>query len=78
MTLQSVVRKVALITGANKGIGLEVAHRLGRQGMTALVGARCGAGTRSRRGSSIRRHQRLLHPARYDHPGHYRSGGTLN
>jgi NAD(P)-dependent dehydrogenase (short-subunit alcohol dehydrogenase family) len=40
MALQSVVRKVALITGANKGIGLEVARRLGRQGMTALVGAR--------------------------------------
>jgi NAD(P)-dependent dehydrogenase (short-subunit alcohol dehydrogenase family) len=78
MALQSVVRKVALITGANQGIGLEVARRPSRQGMTALVGARCGAGTRSRRGSLIRRHQRLLHPALYDQPGHYRSGGTLN
>jgi NAD(P)-dependent dehydrogenase (short-subunit alcohol dehydrogenase family) len=40
MALQSVERKVALITGVNKGIGLEVARQLGRQGMTALVGAR--------------------------------------
>jgi NAD(P)-dependent dehydrogenase (short-subunit alcohol dehydrogenase family) len=40
MALQSVERKVALITGANKGIGLEVARQLGRQGMTVLVGAR--------------------------------------
>lgn len=40
MALQPVERKVALITGANKGIGLEIARQLGRQGMTALVGAR--------------------------------------
>lgn len=34
-------KKVALITGANKGIGLEVARQLGRDhGMTVLVGAR--------------------------------------
>lgn len=32
--------KVALITGANKGIGLETARQLGRQGITVLVGAR--------------------------------------
>lgn len=40
MALQPVERKVALITGANKGIGLEIARQLGRQGMTVLVGAR--------------------------------------
>lgn len=32
--------KVALITGANKGIGLEIARQLGNQGITVLIGAR--------------------------------------
>lgn len=32
--------KVALITGANKGIGLEIARQLGKQGITVLLGAR--------------------------------------
>jgi len=40
MALQSVEHKVALIAGANKAIGLEVARQLGRQGMIVLVGAR--------------------------------------
>jgi NAD(P)-dependent dehydrogenase (short-subunit alcohol dehydrogenase family) len=33
-------KKVALITGANKGIGLETARQLGKLGVTILVGAR--------------------------------------
>ncbi|UQA58528.1 SDR family oxidoreductase [Polyangium aurulentum] len=33
-------KKVALITGANKGIGFETARQLGQRGMTVLVGAR--------------------------------------
>jgi len=32
--------KVALITGANKGIGLETARQLGKLGMTVLLGSR--------------------------------------
>ena len=32
--------KVALITGANKGIGLEIARQLGQQGVTVVVGSR--------------------------------------
>jgi NAD(P)-dependent dehydrogenase (short-subunit alcohol dehydrogenase family) len=33
-------RKVALVTGGNKGIGLEVGRQLGRAGMMVLLGAR--------------------------------------
>lgn len=32
--------KIALVTGANKGIGKEIARQLGKLGMTVLVGAR--------------------------------------
>jgi len=32
--------KIALVTGANKGIGFAVARRLGERGVTVLVGAR--------------------------------------
>jgi len=33
-------KQVALITGANKGIGFAIARKLGKQGITVLVGAR--------------------------------------
>jgi len=36
-------RTIALITGANKGIGLEIAKQLGAKGMTVLVGSRDAA-----------------------------------
>ncbi len=36
----SETKKVALITGANKGLGFETARQLGKQGVTVLIGAR--------------------------------------
>jgi NAD(P)-dependent dehydrogenase (short-subunit alcohol dehydrogenase family) len=35
-------KKVALITGANKGLGLEIARQLGQQGIVVVLGARQG------------------------------------
>lgn len=43
MTRPAVDNQVALITGANKGIGLEIARQLGRRGIIVLIGARDAA-----------------------------------
>ena len=32
--------KIALVTGANKGIGFEIARALGNEGMTVVLGCR--------------------------------------
>ncbi len=38
--MQNASKKIALVTGANKGIGLEVAQQLAASGCTVLLGAR--------------------------------------
>ncbi len=40
MTASNLKGKVALVTGANKGIGLEIARQLAQQGSAVLIGAR--------------------------------------
>ncbi len=39
----STASRIALITGANKGLGFETARQLGKQGITVLIGARDAA-----------------------------------
>src|ERR1700733_1347118 len=38
--MQNAPKKIALVTGANKGIGFEVTHRLAASGCSVLLGAR--------------------------------------
>lgn len=38
--METTNKRLALVTGANKGIGLEIARQLGRQDITVIVGAR--------------------------------------
>ena len=40
MPTESQSKKIALVTGANKGIGREIARQLAKKGMTVLIGAR--------------------------------------
>jgi NAD(P)-dependent dehydrogenase (short-subunit alcohol dehydrogenase family) len=40
--MEKLAKPVALITGANKGLGLEIARQLGQQGIAVVLGARQG------------------------------------
>jgi NAD(P)-dependent dehydrogenase (short-subunit alcohol dehydrogenase family) len=64
MTNRSNGSRVALITGANKGIGFEISRQLARQGITVVIGARnetrgAEAATRLRGEGLDARHVRL-------------------
>jgi NAD(P)-dependent dehydrogenase (short-subunit alcohol dehydrogenase family) len=40
MNMQTSSRRVAVVTGANKGLGFEIARQIGRTGVMVLLGAR--------------------------------------
>lgn len=57
--------RVALITGANKGIGLETARQLGKQGITVIIGARDKA--KGEQAAETLRHEGIdAHPLKLD------------
>lgn len=45
--------EIALVTGANKGIGREIARRLAQEGMTVYIGCRGCAHNRARGRGSV-------------------------
>lgn len=48
--------RVALITGANKGIGLQIAKELAGRGLTVLVGSRSTKTVKQQPKASAKRH----------------------
>ena len=57
--------RIALITGANKGIGLEIARQLGRAGLSVLLG--CRSLERGRQAAGLLRAERIdAHAVRLD------------
>lgn len=62
---QQRTEKVALITGANKGIGFEVACQLGAQGITVLLGSR-NPGQGERAAAALQEQGIRAHPLTID------------
>ncbi len=53
------MKNSAFITGANRGIGLEVARQLGRRGALVLLGVRDTAKGEAAADETAKRHERL-------------------
>lgn len=76
-------RRVALVTGANKGIGLEIARGLAERGAAVLMGARDAAAGEAAAGS-LRASGHDVEPIRIDvtdgasiRGGHFSDAGPV-
>ena len=74
--------KIALVTGANKGIGFEVARQLGAEGITVLVGARnphlnSNSGTQTVKEGAAETVRQSRVPDDAPTGGFYETGGTV-
>jgi len=71
MTTDKQDKKVALITGANRGLGYETAKQLGEQGITVIVAARTQAAADTTAGK-LKAHGIDAHPLQLDvtNPAH--------
>ena len=66
--------KIALITGANKGIGIEIARQLGVQGIIILAGVR----DQARGETAVQQfHRGHRCSPRCDQLGHHRCSGSI-